>query len=106
MPWRNRLLNSAEDAADSEKDRDDWTLLHSAAWKNARKTARLLLSLGADVQVENKNGSTPQALAAKAGHLKMSRWLQRSASASHWGVTDSLALLLGETLYYLRAAIH
>ena len=51
------------------------TLLHRACHQGCIRTAKLLLNKGANVTMQDKNGSTPLHVAATLGHLSVIRLL-------------------------------
>ena len=58
------------------------TALHEAAYRNHRATAEVLLALGADPTVtDREHGGTPARWAAHAGHEELARWLTGAEAA-------------------------
>ena len=49
-------------------NRDGWTALHFAGWKNRRGTARVLLERGADRTIKSNQGGTASDTARNNGH--------------------------------------
>ena len=54
------------------RDKSGYTLLHWAVWRNAHKTAVVLLENGANVSAKDKNGCTPLHIAAEGRYFRSS----------------------------------
>ena len=57
------------------KDKEDWTLLHWAAYFGSKKVAKYLIKKGANVNAKDNYGWTPLHLAAFWGHSEIAKLL-------------------------------
>ena len=64
----------------NSKDRDGWTPLHFAAWKDSEEAAKLLLNAKAEVDLEDGIGRPPLHFAAWYGSPKVAKLLLRSGA--------------------------
>lgn len=70
-----KLLLRSGANVDAKRQRDGWTHLHIATKSKQIKTAKLLISCGADVNTPDKSGKTPIFYATDNGDLKMTKLL-------------------------------
>jgi len=68
---RLRYLLTRDPQLAKRQGKDNWTLLHFAAYSGQAATARLLLESGADVDAKEKDGFTPLHLAAQEGKTEV-----------------------------------
>ncbi len=63
-------------------ERDEWglTLLHWAVATGQRRTAELLVSMGADINARSNNGWRPLKLAQDAGDREMAYYLEEKGA--------------------------
>ena len=64
----------------NSKDRDGWTPLHFAAWKDSEEAAKLLLKAKAEVDLGDGIGRPPLHFAAWYGSPKVAKLLLRSGA--------------------------
>ena len=64
----------------NSKDRDGWTPLHFAAWKDSEEAAKLLLNAKAEVDLGDGIGRPPLHFAAWYGSPKVAKLLLRSGA--------------------------
>ena len=58
-----------------DKDNDDSTPLHMAAWCGNEKISRMLIDAGANVNMQDKDGRTPLHIATYYGEIEIARML-------------------------------
>ena len=85
----------------SDKDYQDWTILHLACKISTKRFVQYLIKQNADHTSTNGNGDGPLSIAAEYGHLHIVQYLHRSLDI-HLNVSNNE----GQTLLHLAVKKH